>query len=245
MSGHSKWATTKRAKSITDAKKAKVFTKISKNLAVAARDGADPDMNPKLRLAIDQAKAVRMPKENIERAVAKGAGTGANAQQLESITYEGFGPGGVGIIIETVTDNKHRTAASIKHLFTKHGGNIGGSGSVAWQFDHLGVIYWSAETDESDQKKYRLTDDQEMALIEAGVVDIKNINNQTIIYTQVEDLEKIRRLVISLGLTEVHAALEWVPKDLIAPENIEVVTGLLEDLDDDDDVSGVYTNADV
>ena len=244
MSGHSKWATTKRQKATTDSRRAKVFTKISNNISVAARVGADPTMNAKLRMAIDQAKAVRMPKENIERAVARGAG-GADTEQLEAVTYEGFGLGGVGIIAEAVTNNRNRTVSAIKHIFSKHGGNLGASGSVAWQFDSRGVIYWPAEPLENNLPVIALTETQEMAIIDAGAVDITPGNGQVIIYTTPENLDVVSKATNAVGLTNAHAGIEWVPRELIKPENHEAVRSLLEALDDEDDVSAVYTNADL
>lgn len=240
MSGHSKWATTKRQKAAVDSRRAKIFTKISNNISVAARGGADPTMNSKLRMAIEQAKAVRMPKENIERAVARGAG-GPGGAQLESITYEGFGPGGVGVIVEAVTDNRNRTAAAVKHAFTKHGGNLGASGSVSWQFDYRGVTYWPAEPVEGAAPS--LTDEQELALIEAGAVDIQPTEGQVAIYSSLADTDAVRAAAAALG--ETQTALEWIPKESVKPEDADVVRNLLEALDDEDDVSAVYTNADI
>jgi YebC/PmpR family DNA-binding regulatory protein len=241
MSGHSKWATTKRQKGVADSRRAKVFTKISNTIAVAARSGADPTMNSKLRMAIDQAKAVRMPKDNIERSIARGAG-GTDVAQLESITYEGFAPGGVGIIVEAVTDNRNRTAAMIKHIFTKFGGNLGASGSVAWQFEYRGVTYWPAAPIEGAPAPI-LAEDQELALIGAGAVDIQTHGNQIVIYSTITDTDAVRAATTSLG--ETQTTLEWVPKELVAPENPDTVQQLLEALDDEDDVSAVYTNADL
>lgn len=241
MSGHSKWATTKRQKEVADGRRAKVFTKISNAISVAARGGADPSMNPKLRMAIDQAKAVRMPKDNIERAVTRGAG-GAGGAQLEAITYEGFAPGGVGIIVEAVTDNRNRSVAAIKHIFTKFGGNLGAAGSVTWQFENRGVTYWPATPAEGAATP-TLTEEQELALIGAGAVDIQTAGGQVVIYCAVPDTEALRAAAAPLG--ETQTTLEWVPKELVAPENAESVVQLLDALDDEDDVSAVYTNADI
>jgi YebC/PmpR family DNA-binding regulatory protein len=244
MSGHSKWATTKRAKATTDSRRAKVFTKISNNISVAARAGADPSMNAKLRMAIDQAKAVRMPKENIERAVARGSGA-AGGQQLEAITYEGFGPGGVGIIAETVTDNRNRTVAAIKHIFSQHGGNLGGAGSVSWQFDSRGVIYWPAEAPGDGAAAPALSEAQEIALIDAGAIDIVSAGGQTIVYCSPDQLDVVSKSAAAAGLSDTQSGIEWVARETIKPENPESVQQLLEALDDEDDVSNVYTNADL
>ncbi len=241
MSGHSKWATTKRQKEVADGRRAKVFTKISNAISVAARSGADPAMNAKLRMAIDQAKAVRMPKENIERAVARGAG-GAGGLQLESIVYEGFAPGGVGIIAEAVTDNRNRTAAAIKHAFTKFGGNLGAAGSVTWQFDYRGITYWPASPEDGAPAP-SLTEDQEMAIISAGASDIQPGDGQVLIYSEVADTDAVRTAAAALG--ETRTGLEWVPREHVTPEDPDAVRQLLEALDDEDDISAVYTNANV
>lgn len=243
MSGHSKWATTRRQKAVVDAKRAKVFTKISNNISVAARDGADPITNSKLRLAIDQAKAVHMPKENVDRAISRGAGLAGGGAQLESITYEGFAPGGVAVVVEAVTDNKNRTAATIKHIFSKHEGGLSSSGSATWQFDRRGVIYWPAEPTENSFVS--LTPEQEMSLIDAGVVDIKNQAEQIIIYTLVEDLDRVSNALKELNLTGWQANLEWVPKSLVKPESEEQIIKLLQSLEDEDDVTNTFTNADI
>lgn len=241
MSGHSKWATTKRQKEVADGRRAKVFTKISNAISVAARGGADASMNPKLRMAIDQAKAVRMPKDNIERAVARGAG-GAGGAQLEAITYEGFAPGGIGIVVEAVTDNRNRSVAAIKHVFTKFGGNLGATGSVTWQFENRGVTYWPATPTEGALAP-TLTEDQELALIGAGATDIQASGGQVVIYCAVPDTDAVRAAASSLG--ETQTSLEWVPKELVTPENPSSITQLLDALDDEDDVSAVYTNANI
>lgn len=243
MSGHSKWATTKRQKAVVDARRAKIFTKINNNISVAARQGADPTANSKLRLAVEQARAMHMPKENIDRAIARGAGLTGNGSQLESITYEAFAPGGVAIIVEVVTNNKNRAAATIKHIFSKSGGGLSSGGSAAWQFEHRGVIYWPAEV--MEKMSYNLTPDQELGLIEGGVIDIKNQNNQIVIYTTAEDLDRVCNLMKRLGLADFQAGLEWVPKNLVKPADEEKLVKLLQELEDEDGVNNVYTNADI
>ena len=164
MSGHSKWATTKRAKEGKDAKRSSLFTKISKIISVAARDGADPEMNFKLRMAIDKAKTFSMPKENIDRAVKKGSGDSGETR-IENYIYEGYGPGGVALILEVLTDNKNRSASNIKHIFSKFGGNMGAEGSVRWMFETKGQI---------TLKQSQLTEEDELKIIEAGAEDIEN-----------------------------------------------------------------------
>ncbi|MDD4290475.1 MAG: YebC/PmpR family DNA-binding transcriptional regulator, partial [Patescibacteria group bacterium] len=185
MSGHSKWATTKHKKALVDSKRSSTFTKLTKIVQIAARDGADPDMNFKLRMAIDKAKSFSVPKDNIERAIARGAGIG-EGNVLEEITYEAYGPGGVALIIESVTDNKNRSAADIKHLLSKHGGSLGASNSVMWQFDRRGVIY---------TKNTSLNDEEELSIIDAGALDIEKSDDGIRIITQMEDLQKIQEKI--------------------------------------------------
>lgn len=239
MSGHSKWATTKRQKAVIDARRGTVFTKLGRAITVAARDGADLEANSKLRLAVDRAKAVRMPKDTIDRAIARGSGQLADGAQLESVTYEGFGPGGVGVIVEAVTDSRNRTGSQVKHLFAKHGGNLGATGSVAWQFNHWGAV-------RCHPPHGQLTEEQELALIEAGATDIVSEGSgEVTIYGQIEGVSRLQAAAGQLHLGEVEAQLEWVPKSTVKPENPESVTALLEALEADDDVNDVYTNADV
>jgi len=234
MSGHSKWATTKRRKGAVDAKRSANFTKLANIIAVAARSGGDPETNFKLRIAIDKAREYSLPKENIERAIKRGTGELAGSQ-IEELTYEGFGPEGIAIIIEVVTDNKNRAVSEVKHLLNKYGGSLSSQGSVKWQFNYQGVV---------SLKEKQLTDEQELALIDAGVEDIDTEDNITL-YTRVEDLEKIKEKVKNLGLTLEEANLEYVAKELVKPNNEESLLKLFEELEACDDVSNFYSNADV
>ena len=230
MSGHSKWATTKHKKAIKDSKRSSLFTKLTKVITIAAREGADPDMNFKLRMAIDKAKSLSLPKENIERAITKGSGTG-EGQALEEITYEGYGPEGTAIIIEVVTDNKNRSASEVRHLLTKHGGSLGGS--VAWQFERKGVIYLKNE---------KLTDDQELEIIDAGAEDIEKQEDSIRIITAMEDLQKVQEK-LSQNFKIDNAELEYLPKNKVKPENQTKVENFFEALDECDDINNFYSNA--
>lgn len=235
MSGHSKWATTKRKKAIIDSKRGKAFSKLSKEISVAARGGGDPNFNFQLRLAIDRAKAVNMPKDNIDRAIVKGAGGGEGAD-LKELVYEGYGPAGSAFIITTLTDNPNRTANDLKHIFTKNNGNMGAPGSVMWQFDKLGVIIFKSEG--IDQESI------ELELIEAGAEDIKKDNDEIIVYSKVENLQKIKE-----ALEVKDIAIESADIEYIAKENINIkedeeakVEKLIDALEDQDDVSDVFAN---
>ncbi|MBU1202582.1 YebC/PmpR family DNA-binding transcriptional regulator [Patescibacteria group bacterium] len=234
MSGHSKWATTKRAKETKDAKRSNLFTKLSKNISVAARAGADPDSNFKLRMAIDKAKAYSMPKENIERAVKKGSGDGEGAQ-IESLLYEGFGPGGVALIIEVLTDNKNRTVSNIKHILSKHGGNLGSSGSVQWMFEIKGEIILDKE---------KLSEEEELKVIEAGAEDIV-VEDKVKVICPIDDLENVKNKLQTNFFTIQSSDMVYLAKEKIDPEDDEKLIKLFDDLDDDDDVNNIYTNASI
>ncbi|MCX6785252.1 MAG: YebC/PmpR family DNA-binding transcriptional regulator [Candidatus Komeilibacteria bacterium] len=234
MSGHSKWATTKHRKEGVDAKRSANFTKLANIIAVAARKGGDPESNFSLRMAMDKAKQYSLPKENIERAIKKGTGE-LGGQQIEEIVYEGFGPEGIAIIIETVTDNKNRAASEIKHLLNKYNGNLGGPGSTAWMFSHQGVIVLDKE---------KLTDEEELALIDAGALDIKE-EGRVVIYTAMEQFEKLKKKIEAMRLPIAEADLEYVPKDRVKPKNEETLIKLFEELEACDDISNFYSNADV
>lgn len=235
MSGHSKWATTKRAKEAKDSKRSSLFTKLSKNIAVAARDGADPDKNFKLRMAIDKAKAFSMPKDNIERAVKKGSGEG-DGERIVSYIYEGYGPGGAALILEVLTDNKNRSVSNIKHIFSKHGGNLGASGSVQWMFEAKGQIVLSSE---------KLSEEEELKVIEAGAEDIESDGDSVIVITALETLENVKNKIQESGFNVESSEIIYKAKDKIAAEKEEQLLKLMEDLDEDDDVNNIYTNADI
>lgn len=236
MSGHSKWSTIKRQKGVADAKRSAIFTKLGKAIVVAARlGGADPAMNFRLRLAVEKAREASMPKDNIDRAIAKGSGT-AEGQQLEEVTYEGFGPGGAAIIVEAVTDNRNRTVHEVKTLFSKHGGTMGNENSVRWQFDRRGVLRIAAEHLPKDHDTF------ELQMIEAGAEDVKDDPEGITLLTQPEALEKLKA---ELGATPVASAdIEYVPKTPLTLSDGETqkLHSLIEILEDHADVTNVWTN---
>ncbi len=243
MSGHSKWATTKHKKAIVDSKRSSLFTKLSKIISIAARDGDDPTMNFKLRMAIDKARGLSMPKDNIEKAVARGAGTG-ESKELEEIIYEGYGPEGIALIIEIVTDNRNRVASEIRHILTKYDGSLGSSNSVLWQFQRKGIIYLKNET---------INEEQELQIIDAGAEDIQKQDNSIRIITAMEDLQKIQEKITKgsdqskrKNIIEIdNAELEYIPKNTIQPQNPEKIEKLFAELDENDDVNNFYSNAEL
>lgn len=238
MSGHSKWSTIKRKKGALDAKRGKLFTKLIKEITVAARTGgSDINANPRLRLAVDNAKGANMPLDNIDRAIKKATG------ELESVTYleldyEGYGPAGVAMYVECVTDNKNRTVAEVRHLFSKYGGSMGETGSVAWMFDHLGVI--------SVPKQGKTEDDLMEIILEAGAEDISTEDEFFEITTTMETFEPVRKAIADAGLEIDNASLQWIAKNTVevGGEDAEKVMKLMEALEDSDDVQNVYSNAD-
>lgn len=239
MSGHSKWSQIKRQKGANDAKRGAVFTKVARDIAIAARaGGGDPDGNFKLRLAIEKARAVNMPADNIKRAVERGAG-GGEAEQFEEIVYEGYGPGGVAIIVETATDNKNRTAADVRAIFTKHGGQLAGSGAVAWQFEQRGVI--SIPRDGQD------ADEVALMAIDAGAEDVDTDADPLEVYTQPTELEAVRRSLESGGVKIESAELAMQAKNTIEvdPAKARANLRLIEHLEDHDDVQRVTANFEI
>ena len=235
MSGHSKWSTIKREKGAKDAKRGAVFTKIGNQIAIAARSGVDPAMNPALALAIEKAKQANMPTANIQRAIDRVADK--NAAQLEEVTYEGIGPGGVGIVIETATDNRNRTLPEVKTALTKNGGRLADAGSVMFQFTRKGVVNVS-ETGE----------DALLTILDAGAEDAVEEEGETVVYTDQKDLAKVRQALVDAGLTVTGAELQYVPNMNIAIDDTETaqkVMKVLDALDDLDDVTNVHTNADI
>lgn len=235
MSGHSKWETTKRQKAVVDAKRGAVFTKLGNMIAIAARKGTDPDMNPALALAIDKAKHANMPASNIQRAIDRVSDK--NASTLEEIVYEAYGPGGIGIIIETATDNRNRTLPEIRTTLTKNGGTIADPGSVAFQFDHKGVIHVEATGDEAL-----------MTILDAGAEDATDDGKEITAITDMRDLHQVRQAIVDAGLTVADAGLEYVGKNQVEVSDLDKAARamrLLNALDDLDDVTGVHTNADI
>ncbi|MBQ6510620.1 YebC/PmpR family DNA-binding transcriptional regulator [Candidatus Saccharibacteria bacterium] len=232
MSGHSKWATTKRQKAVVDAKRGALFTKIGNQIAIAARAGTDPAMNPSLAMVLEKARLANMPKANIERAIARVADK--NAAALIEEVYEAYGPGGVGIIIEVTTDNKNRTMPEVRHTLDKNGGRMAEPGSVMFQFTRKGVIVISEKGD-----------DALMAALDAGAEDVSDEEDGTEIYTSASDLMKVRQALVDAGLTVTSAELQYIANNGIAVEGEtgEKLEKLLDALDDLDDVTAVHTNA--
>jgi YebC/PmpR family DNA-binding regulatory protein len=238
MSGHSKWATIKRKKAAIDAKRGKIFTKLIKEITVAVRQGGPvPENNPRLRLVIDNAKSVNMPADNIERAIKKASGEMEGVIYSE-ITYEGYAPAGVALMVEVVTDNKNRAAAEVRHIFSKYGGNMGAEGSVAWMFERRGVI-----TGPVNGK----TEDEIMDVaIEAGADDCEVDEGYFEMFTTIENFEDVRKAIMDKGISVENASLQWVPKNRVAVsgEDVEKVMKIIEMFEDNDDVQNVYHNAD-
>lgn len=235
MSGHSKWSTIKRQKGAKDAARGAVFTKLGNAVAVAARSGTDPETNFALRLAVDKAKAANMPLANIQRAIDRQKDK--NAAQLTEMTYEGYGPGGVAIIVECTTDNLNRTYPDVRVAFTRHGGSLAEKGSVAFQFDRRGMIRVEDKGDKVLE-----------AAIEAGAEDVVDEDDGTIIYSEQKDLKRVRLSLESSGLKVVDAGLAYVPKTSVKIEDVETagkVLRLMDALEELDDVSNTYVNFDI
>lgn len=232
MSGHSKWATTKRQKAVVDAKRGALFTKIGNQIAIAARGGTDPAMNPSLAMVLEKARLANMPKANIERAIARVADKSAAA--LIEETYEAYGPGGIGIIIEVATDNKNRTMPEVRHTLEKNGGRMADPGSVMFQFSRKGVIFTESKGDEVM-----------MAALDAGAEDVLDEEDGTTIYTASGDLAKVREALIASGYEIKEAELKYIPNNEVAVEGetAEKVEKILDAIDDLDDVVAVHTNA--
>lgn len=235
MSGHSKWETTKRQKAAVDAKRGAAFTKLGNMIAIAARGGTDPSMNPSLAMAIDKAKHANMPAANIQRAIDRVADKSAST--LEEIVYEAYGPGGIGIIIETATDNRNRTLPEVKSTLAKNGGSLADQGSVAFQFDHEGVIHIKATGD-----------DNLMTVLDAGADDAVDEDGEITAYTDMKDLHRVRQAIMDAGLEITDAGLEYVAKNPVEISDSDTASKamkLLNALDDLDDVTNVHTNADI
>lgn len=239
MSGHSKWSTIKREKGAKDAKRGAVFTQIGNLIAIAARSGADPSMNSALAMAIEKAKQANMPAANIQRAIDRVADK--NAAVLEETTYEGMGPGGVGIIIETATDNKNRTFPEVRSTLTKNGGRVADAGSVTFQFSRKGVIRVAAPSREDSE-------DVLLTILDAGAEDAIEEDGEIVVYTGQKELAKVRQAIIDADLKVIEAELQYIPNSQVVIDDPEVaarVLKLLDGLDDLDDVVGVHTNADI
>ena len=240
MSGHSKWSTIKRKKGAIDAKRGKIFTRLIKEITVAARmGGGDADANPRLRSAIATAKAENMPKDNIERAIKKGTGELEGAV-YEEITYEGYGPGGVAVLVECMTDNKNRTVADIRHYFSKSGGNLGEFGCVAWMFDKKGTILVDKESIDEEALMDKA--------LEAGAEDVVEEDSIFQVVTAPDDFESVREALEGAGVEFVEASVSMVPKNTIDigdEKTARQILKLLESLEEHDDVQNVYANFDI
>lgn len=239
MAGHSKWSKIKRKKAVDDRKRGQMFTKLIRELTVAAREGGgDPDFNPRLRLAVDTAKAGNMPLENIDRAIKRGTGE-LEGVTYEEIVYEGYGPGGVALYIQTLTDNQKRTVAEVRHILDKNGGKLGTAGSVAWQFDRRGIINVSGEEVDEDTVFE--------AAVEAGADDVGSENGEFVVTTGAADLHEVRQALVAAGLPVASAELAMVAKNEVevGGREGERLLRLLHLLDDHDDVQQVHSNADL
>jgi len=239
MSGHSKWSTIKRKKGAADAKRGKLFTKVIKEIMVAARTGGgDINANPRLRTAINAAKAENMPKDNIERAIKKGTGE-LEGTQIEQLTYEGYGPGGVAVILEVLTDNKNRTVADIRHVFSKHNGSLGEGGCVSWMFAKKGLIL----IDKGNADEDRLI---EVAL-DAGASDVKDTGKEFEVTTEASNFEEVRKAIEEAGFKSNYAEVTMIPQTSVrlTGKDAEQMLKLMEGLEDSDDVQKVYGNFDI
>jgi YebC/PmpR family DNA-binding regulatory protein len=238
MAGHSKWAQIKRQKGVNDARRGALFTKLGREITVAAKQGGpDPAANFRLRLAIQRARDNNMPADTIERAIKRAVG-GGEGTNLEEVLYEGYGPGGIAIMVEALTDNRNRTAANIRAIFERGGGSLGGAGSVAWQFKSRGQIVIDA--------RGRSAEEIELAAIEAGATDVQSDDNEVVVETEPTELETVRRTLAEQGYPIVSAELTMIPQNTVTLDETKSAQALrlLERLENDDDVQKVYTNAD-
>ncbi len=240
MSGHSKWHNIQKTKGATDAKRSATFTKIAKEMIVAVKQGGsgDPKNNSRLATIIAKAKAANMPNDNIKRTIEKALGTGST-DNYEALTYEGYGPSGVAVIVETLTDNRNRTAPNVRHLFDKYNGNLGAAGCVSWSFDRKGVIVIDNEEGELDE------DTVMMDALEAGADDLKNEGDVFTVYTDPDVFNEVNTALEAKGYTFVSAQIEMVPQNYIkltSEQDIKNMTKLIELLEEDDDVQNVWHN---
>ena len=239
MSGHSKWSTIKHKKAATDSKRGKIFTKLIKEITIAARmGGGDPEANPRLRTAINAARSENMPKDNMERAIKKGTGE-LEGVSYEEVTYEGYGAGGAAVFIESLTDNKNRTVADIRYIFSKAGGNMGESGCVAYMFDKKGyLVVEKSATDEDTLME---------AALDAGAEDVREDGDNFEVITEQGDFEAVQAAIEAAGIATIAAEVTMLPQTVtpVAGKEAEQVLRLMENLDDCDDVQKVYTNADL
>jgi len=241
VSGHSKWSSIKHKKGAADAKRGQLFSKLARAIIVAAREGGpDPDGNLALQNAIEKAREASMPKDNIERAIARGSGAGTEGESYEHVTYEGYGPGGVAVLVEALTDNRNRTASDVRHIFAKNDGNLGTAGGVAWQFDRKGLLLVSA--DEVDEEELTLV------VADAGAEDVELDGSTFQVTTAPEQLAAVRRALEDAEIACESAELTMVPKNTVQVEDEAAARKLLrlmDALEDNEDVQGVYANFDI
>jgi len=241
MSGHSKWSSIKHKKGAADAKRGQLFTKLTRALIVAAKDGGpDPAANLALQNAIEKARAASMPKDNIERAIARGSGTGADAASYEHISYEGYGPGGVAVYVDVLTDNRNRTAGEVRHVFARHDGNLAESGAVAWLFERRGVVL--VDRDSTDE------DELTLAAADAGAEDVAEEGSSFEVTCAPEDLHAVREALEAAGIAVTDAEVTMLPKTTVEIEDESVarkVLKLIDGLEENDDVQEVYANFDI
>jgi len=238
MSGHSKWATIKHKKAALDAKRGKMFTRLIKEITIAARNGGDPDGNPRLRTAILAAKAVSMPSDNIKKAIMRGTGE-LEGGQIEEVMFEGYGPGGAAVLVNVATDNRNRTVSEIRHMFSKNGGNMGEQGSVAWMFERKSQIFVPSD---------KAAEDQLMGIVlDAGAEDLRNEGERWEVLSAPDAHEAVIKALEANGLTHEDASIAFVPKNLIRLEgkNASGMLRLNEALEEHDDVQNVYSNFDI
>jgi YebC/PmpR family DNA-binding regulatory protein len=238
MSGHSKWATIKHKKAATDAKRGKTFTRLIKEIMIAARSSGDPDGNPRLRTAILAAKAVSMPNDNIKKAIMRGTGE-LEGGQIEEVMFEGYGPGGAAVLVNVATDNRNRTVAEIRHMFSKNGGNMGEQGSVAWMFERKSQIFVPAD---------KATEDQLMGIVlDAGADDLRNDGDRWEILSPPEAHESVLKVLESNTIPSEDASIAFVPKNLIKLEgkNASGMLRMSDAFEEHDDVQSVYSNFDI
>jgi YebC/PmpR family DNA-binding regulatory protein len=241
MSGHSKWSSIKHKKGAADAKRGKLFSKLSRAIIVAAREGgADPDGNASLATAIQKARDASMPKDNIERAIARGAGTATEGEVYETVTYEGYGPEGVAVFVEALTDNRNRTAAEVRHVFARHEGNLGTSGAVAWLFERKGVLIVPADG----------VDEEDLMLVAAdgGAEDVELDGSSFQVISAPDDLAAVRAALDDAGIAYESAELTMLPKTTVSVENessAKKLVRLMDALEDNDDIQAVYANFDI
>jgi YebC/PmpR family DNA-binding regulatory protein len=241
MSGHSKWSSIKHKKGAADAKRGQLFTKLSRAIIVAAKEGGpDPAANLSLQNAIEKAKSYSMPKENIERAIAKGSGADADAAAFETVVYEGYGPDGVAVLVEALTDNRNRTASDVRHTFAKNGGNLGTTGAVAWLFERRGVVVVDAETTDEDELM--------LAAADGGADDVEQDGSVFQVTSAPDRLAAVREAIEAAGIAVESAELSMIPKttvEVAAEASAKKLVRLIEALEENDDIQGVYANFDI